>query len=79
VVEIYQKDGLRMGRAEIGGVVKEVCLEYTPEAKLGDYVIVHVGFAISILDEAEANEMLATLRELAETAETAAGSLSIEE
>lgn len=66
ITEIYRKDGLLMGRAEIGGITKEICLEYTPEAKLGDYVIVHVGFAISILDEAEAQEMLATLRDLAE-------------
>jgi len=69
VVEIYEKDGLLMGRAETGGIRKEVCLEYTPEVQVGQYVIVHVGFAISILDEVEAREMLETLRQLAEATE----------
>jgi hydrogenase expression/formation protein HypC len=50
---------LRMGRVDFGGVVKEVCLEYVPEAAVGDYVIVHVGFAIARLDEAEAERSLA--------------------
>ena len=54
VVEIYQQNDLPMGKVEFGGVVKEVCLAYTPEAAVGDYVIVHVGFAISRIDEAEA-------------------------
>lgn len=67
VTNVYEKDGLRMGRAEIGGISKEICLEYTPNAQPGDYVIVHVGFAISILDQSEAAEMLETLRELAES------------
>jgi len=49
---------LRMGRVDFGGVVKEVCLEYVPDAAAGDYVIVHVGFAISRLDEAEARRTL---------------------
>ena len=71
VIEIYEKDGLLMGLAETGGIRKEVCLEYTPEVQIGQYVIVHVGFAISILDEGEAQEMLETLRELAESTQTA--------
>lgn len=57
---------LPMGRVSFGGIVKEICLAYTPEAKVGDYVIVHVGFAISLLDEAEAERTLATLGELRE-------------
>lgn len=64
VQEIYEKDGLRMGRVDFGGVRKEVCLEYLPELGLGEYAIVHVGFAIARLDEQSARE---SLRLLAET------------
>ena len=46
--------GLRQGRLDFGGITKEACLAYVPEAKVGDYVIVHAGFAISVLDEQEA-------------------------
>lgn len=49
---------MRMGKVDFGGVSREVCLAYVPEAQVGDYVIVHVGFAISRLDEAEAQETL---------------------
>ena len=59
----------RTGRVSFGGIVKEVNLAYVPEAKLGDYVIVHVGFALSILDEAEANRVFEYLREMDELAE----------
>ena len=45
-----------MGKVQFGGILKEVCLAYTPEAQVGDYVLVHVGFAISRIDEAEAQE-----------------------
>jgi len=54
---------MRMGKVDFGGVTREVCLAYVPEAQVGDYVIVHVGFAISRLDEEEAQE---TLRLMAE-------------
>jgi hydrogenase expression/formation protein HypC len=47
-------NGVRMGKANFGGIVKQVCLEYTPEVEKGDYVLVHVGFALSKVDEAEA-------------------------
>ena len=58
------KDGLmRMGKVDFGGVIREVCLAYVPEARVGDYVIVHVGFAISQLDEAEAQATLTLLVE----------------
>jgi hydrogenase expression/formation protein HypC len=56
--------GIRMGRVSFGGIVKEVCLAYTPEAQVGDYVIVHVGFAISRLDEEEAQQTLEMFAEL---------------
>lgn len=61
--------GVRMGKVSFGGIVKEVCLAYTPEAQVGDYVIVHVGFAISRLDEEEAQQTLEALAELERIAE----------
>ena len=54
----------RTAKVRFGGVVKNVNLAYAPEASIGDYVIVHVGFAISILNESEAHRVLATLKEL---------------
>lgn len=65
LTEIYQKDSLRMAKIDFGGIVKEVCLEYTPEAKVGDYALVHVGFAISLMDEDEAQETLKLIKEAA--------------
>jgi hydrogenase expression/formation protein HypC len=55
-----------MGRIDYGGIVKEACLSYVPEAQEGDYVIVHVGFAISLLTEDEAQATLQTIREVAD-------------
>jgi hydrogenase expression/formation protein HypC len=60
---------LRTGRVAFGGVVKDVCLAYVPEADVGDYVIVHVGFAISRVNEAEAKKTLAVLAELGDLGE----------
>lgn len=65
IEQIYQKDSLKMARVDFGGVSREVCLDYVPEAKVGEYCIVHVGFAISLLSEAEARETLALLDEIA--------------
>jgi hydrogenase expression/formation protein HypC len=62
VVEIDDEGELRMARVDFGGVRKEACLAYVPEVQLGDYVIVHVGFAISRLDEEEAQKTLELLR-----------------
>ena len=64
VVEIYETDGLKMGKVDFGGVKREVCLEYVPDTEVGQYVIVHVGFAISQMSEEEAEETLALLREI---------------
>jgi hydrogenase expression/formation protein HypC len=61
--------GMKMGRVSFSGVVQDVCLEYEPDAEIGDYVIVHVGFAISRLDEKEAMELLEYLVEIDESAE----------
>jgi len=63
---------LRTGRVDFGGVVKEIHLAYVPEAAPGDYVLVHVGFAITVLDEAEAARVLQALQELGELADEAA-------
>ena len=65
VVEIYNKDDLKMGVIDFGGVTREACLEYIPESDIGDYVLVHVGFAISKLSEEEAQETLKIIREIA--------------
>jgi len=55
---------LRSGRVDFAGIVKEINLSYVPEARIGDYVIVHVGFAISIVDEAEAGRTFEYLRQI---------------
>ena len=64
IIDIYEANGLRMGKVDFGGVTKEVCLAYVPEAKIGDYTVIHVGFALNILDEAEALETLDLLRQI---------------
>ncbi|MFN3705603.1 MAG: HypC/HybG/HupF family hydrogenase formation chaperone [Thermoflexales bacterium] len=61
---IFERDGVRMGKVNFGGVVKEVCLAYVPEAQVGDYTIVHVGFAITRLDEQSAQETLRTIAQM---------------
>lgn len=60
---------MRTGKVNFGGIVKEINLAYVPEAEVGNYVIVHVGFAISIVDEEEANRVFEYLREMDELAE----------
>ncbi len=65
VVEIYERDGLRMGRVDFGsGVIREACLAYVPEVEPGDYTLIHVGFAISKIDEEEARRTLELLAEI---------------
>jgi hydrogenase expression/formation protein HypC len=65
VIEISQDaQGVRMGRADFGGIVKQVCLEYTPEVNAGDYVLVHVGFALGKVDEEEAARTYQLLAEM---------------
>jgi hydrogenase expression/formation protein HypC len=66
VESIHEDRGLRMGRMNFGGVLKEVCLAYLPQLAVGDYAIVHVGFAISKLDEATARQTLRTLEAIGE-------------
>ena len=66
VAETYQQNDLPMAKVEFGGIRKEICLAYVPEAVVGDYVIVHVGFAISRVDEEEAEEIFSYLEQIGE-------------
>jgi hydrogenase expression/formation protein HypC len=67
VIEVLPNPlGVPMGRVNFAGIVKEVCLAYTPEVAVGDYVVVHVGFAISRVDEEEAKKVFAYLAEMGE-------------
>ncbi len=63
------ESGLAMGRVSFGGTIRDVCLAHVPEARPGDYVIVHVGFALNVVDEAEARRTFELLRELEAAAE----------
>ena len=65
ITRIYDSGELRMGMVDFGGVTREACLTYVPEAKIGDYAVIHVGFAISLLSESEAQMALETLRDIA--------------
>lgn len=66
IVTILEEEhpGLRCGKVDFCGIRKEVCLDYTPEARVGDYVLVHVGFALTIVDEQQALLVFEALREL---------------
>jgi len=64
ILDIYQANGLLMGKVDFGGVIREACLAYVPEAKVGDYTIIHVGFALNLIDEQEALETLALIDEI---------------
>ncbi len=66
ITEIYEKDSLPMAKIDFGGILKEACLAYTPEAKVGDYALIHVGFAISLMDEEEAQATLKLIKEVAD-------------
>lgn len=66
VLDRWEEAELPMGRVRFGGITRPVCLAYTPEARVGDYVVVHVGFAISRVDEAEAARVFELLEQLGE-------------
>ena len=77
VLSISGDDDLsRTGKVSFGGVVKEVNLAYVPEAKVGDYVVVHVGFALSVVDEEEANKVFDYLRQMEELTELGSQTLT---
>jgi hydrogenase expression/formation protein HypC len=67
VAQVYERSGLRMAMVDFGGATREACLQYVPEAEVGQYVIVHAGFAISLLSESEAQATLDLLRDIAES------------
>ena len=79
VIEIYDVQGTSMGKVDFDGIQKEVCLAYVPEIEIGDYTIVHVGFAITQLDEASAMETLALLHEMGTLEEELNGEQSTEQ
>lgn len=69
IMNFSGQDELRVGDVSFGGIVKRVNLAYVPEARIGDYVMVHVGFAISVVDEAEARTTFEYLQQMGELAE----------
>ncbi len=69
VTETFDREEIPMGRVNFGGIVKEICLAYTPEVQPGDYVLVHVGFAISRIDEKEAEEIFSYLEAIGQAEE----------
>jgi hydrogenase expression/formation protein HypC len=69
IVEKYEKGGLQMAKVDFGGVFREACLTYVPEAQVGEYCIIHVGFAISLLSESEAQETLDLLKQIGDLEE----------
>jgi hydrogenase expression/formation protein HypC len=74
VVETYREHDVLMGKVDFGGVVKRVCLEHVPKVSPGEYVLVHVGFALQAIDEAEARRVFELLRELGQLGELEAPS-----
>lgn len=71
IVDLYESRGMRMAKVDFGGVTREACLEYIPDASAGNYVLVHVGFAISLIDEEEAARTYQYLREMDQLTEVA--------
>ncbi len=69
LIKIYENCGLKMGEVDYDGTISQVCLEYVPEIVLGQYTVVHAGFALSILDEEEAHKTLELWQELLEKAD----------
>ena len=68
IIEVYDEHSLKMGRIDYSGAINTACLEYVPEAQPGQYVLVHAGFALNVLDEAEALKTLALWDEIVQTA-----------
>jgi hydrogenase expression/formation protein HypC len=66
VVEKFQEHDVQMGKVDFGGVSKRVCLDYVPDVRVGQYVIVHVGFALSVIDEEEAQQVFSLLEKMNE-------------
>jgi hydrogenase expression/formation protein HypC len=73
LVDVRDEDGLRVGKVRFAGITRDVCLAYVPEATRGDYVLVHVGFAIAVIDAEEAARSYRILEEIGQTDELTAG------
>ncbi|HKZ43533.1 MAG TPA: HypC/HybG/HupF family hydrogenase formation chaperone [Anaerolineales bacterium] len=65
VTELYEVNNMKMAKVDFGGVIKEACMDYLPEIKIGDYTLIHVGFGLSIIDEQEAKETMDLLNQIA--------------
>ena len=72
IVDVRQDEGLRVGKVRFAGITRDVCLDYVPDASVGEYVLVHVGFAISRIDRNEAERAYRVLEEIGQTAELTA-------
>ena len=81
IIDVYDQNGARMGKVDFDGIVKEICLSFVPEADVGDYTIVHVGFGITKVDEASSHDTLALMKEMGvlESELDAAAALAAEE
>ncbi len=66
VISLHEENGLTMGKVDFGGTTITACLAYVPEVKIGEYVIVHAGFALNVIDEQEAERTFALLKEIGE-------------
>lgn len=66
IIEIEDTIGMKMAKIDFGGVIRSACIEAIPEAKIGDYTIIHAGFALNVLSEAEAMDTLNLLQEIAD-------------
>jgi hydrogenase expression/formation protein HypC len=66
ITAVIERHGMRFGKVQFGGITREVCLEYQPASKIGDFVLVHVGFAIATVDREQAARQWEVLRELGE-------------
>ncbi len=67
IIDIFERSGIRMGKVDFGGVSKDACLAYVPDAEVGDYCVIHVGFALSLLGEEEALASLSAIDEIMQT------------
>ncbi len=67
ISSIKNESDLKKAKVDFGGVIREVCIEWIPDVKIGDYVLVHVGYALNIVDENEAEEMLRTIKKIEDT------------
>jgi len=64
IIEKYKLNNMLMGKIDFGGVIREACLEYVPEAEIGDYTLIHVGFALNLISEQEAQDTLDLIKEI---------------